>query len=82
MGRRKCTPKQLEALRRGREKLAHKRSKKRTNFDFKSAAQKVSGALKSVNRFLDKAKARAAAKHPQIKKIPLNKTTPIPAPTT
>ena len=31
MGRRKCTPKQLAALRRGREKLAHKRSKKRTN---------------------------------------------------
>ena len=30
MGRRKCTPKQLAALRRGREKLAHKRSKKRT----------------------------------------------------
>ena len=79
MGRRKCTPKQLAALKRGREK-AHRRSKKRTNFDFKSAAQKVSGALKSVNNFLDKAKQRALQKHP-IKKIPLNKTTPIPAPT-
>ena len=29
MGRRKCTPKQLAALRRGREK-AHRRSKKNT----------------------------------------------------
>ena len=81
MGRRKCTPKQLAALKRGR-KIAHRRSKKRTNFDFKSAAQKVSGALKSVNKFLDKTKLRAAAKHPQIMKLPLNKTTPIPAPTT
>ena len=31
MGRRKCTPKQLAALKRGREKLAHKRSRKTTN---------------------------------------------------
>ena len=30
MGRRKCTPKQLAALKRGRE-IAHRRSKKTTN---------------------------------------------------
>ena len=35
MGRRKCTPKQLAALRRGREKLAHTRSKKRTKSIFR-----------------------------------------------
>ena len=33
MGRRKCTPKQLAALRRGRE-IAHRRSKKTTNYRF------------------------------------------------
>ena len=33
MGRRKCTPKQLAALKRGREK-AHRRSKKTTNGRF------------------------------------------------
>ena len=31
MARRKCSAKQLAALRRGREKLAHKRSRKTTN---------------------------------------------------
>ena len=35
MGRRKCTPKQLAALRRGRE-IAHKRSKKNTKGVFSS----------------------------------------------
>ena len=35
MVRRKCTPKQLAALRRGREKLAHKRSRKTTNGKFR-----------------------------------------------
>ena len=34
MPRRKCTQKQLEALRRGREKRAHKRSKKNTKGSF------------------------------------------------
>ena len=33
MGRRKCTPKQLAALKRGREK-AHRRSKKNTKSKF------------------------------------------------
>ena len=33
MGRRKCTPKQLAALKRGRE-IAHKRSKKTTKNKF------------------------------------------------
>ena len=34
MARRKCSAKQLAALRRGREKLAHKRSKKNTKGSF------------------------------------------------
>ena len=32
MGTRKCTARQLAALKRGREKLHHKRSRKRTGF--------------------------------------------------
>ena len=34
MGTRKCTARQLAALKRGREKLAHKRSGKTTNYKF------------------------------------------------
>ena len=34
MGTRKCTARQLAALKRGREKLRHKRTKKGTNASF------------------------------------------------
>ena len=51
MGRRKCTPKQLAALKRGREK-AHRRSKKNTKGLFSSIGKalkppSMSGAVRT-----------------------------------
>ena len=77
MGRRKCTPKQLAALRRGRE-IAHRRSKKNTKSIFgnklKSAFNRAKTIARGINAFN---KAISPYNKP---KIPLNKTTPIPAP--
>ena len=49
MPRRKCTQKQLEALRRGREKHAHKRSKKTTNYRFGAAARQTNAKLSKIS---------------------------------
>ena len=50
MGKRKCTPKQLEALRRGREKLAHERSKKNTNGAFSDRLKAFANRAKTIAR--------------------------------
>ena len=48
MGRRKCTPKQLAALKRGRE-IAHRRSKKNTNYRFGAAARQTNAKLSKIS---------------------------------
>ena len=76
MGRRKCTPKQLEALRRGREKLAHKRSKKNTKGLFKV----INNAVKNMANNMAQRRARGLAQSQARRAAILKKTTPIPAP--
>ena len=75
MGRRKCTPKQLAALKRGRE-IAHRRSKKTTKGLFKT----IQGAVKSAANTLAQRKARLTAQRNAKMAAILNRTTPIPAP--
>ena len=52
MPRRKCTQKQLEALRRGREKRAHKRSKKTTNGFLTKMASTIGTPIVRFNQWL------------------------------
>ena len=75
MPRRRCTRKQLAALKRGRE-IAHKRSKKNTKGLFKS----IQGAFKSAANTIAQRKARSMAQRNAKMAAILNKTTPIPAP--
>ena len=49
MARRKCSAKQLAALKRGREKLRHKRSKRRTNIDWGALKSKFQDAKKYIS---------------------------------
>ena len=74
MGRRKCTPKQLAALKRGRE-IAHRRSKKTTKGLFKT----IQGAVKSAANTLAQKKARTLARGQARLNAAFGKT-PIPAP--
>ena len=48
MPRRKCTRKQLAALKRGRE-IAHRRSKKTTNYRFGDAARQTNKKLSKIS---------------------------------
>ena len=49
MGRRKCTPKQLAALKRGRE-IAHRRSKKNTKGSFGNRLKAFASRAKTIAR--------------------------------
>ena len=75
MGRRKCTPKQLAALKRGR-KIAHRRSKKNTKGLFKV----INNAVKNMANNMAQRRARGLAQSQARRAAILKKTTSIPAP--